>query len=67
MKAPNAAQSATTHDWDEDATTRDLFVDLVCKEAGWAPGNARDREFKVSGIPRTKCDGTAKDYVDYVV
>ena len=34
-KAANAAQPATAHDYNE-AATRDLFIDLLLKEAGWA-------------------------------
>ena len=34
-KAANAAQPATAHDYNEVAT-RDLFIDLLLKEAGWA-------------------------------
>jgi len=60
-KAANAARP-DDHDYDE-ATTRDLFIDLLLKEAGWALGQARDREFEVSGMPNAKGLG----YVDYVL
>ncbi|WEH36082.1 DEAD/DEAH box helicase family protein [Streptomyces sp. AM 4-1-1] len=52
-----------THDYDE-AATRDAFVDLLLKEAGWdglRPGT--DTEYPVTGMP-TK---TGKGYVDYVL
>ena len=39
-KAANAAQPATAHDYNE-AATRDLFIDLLLKEAGWALDEAR--------------------------
>ena len=51
-----------THNYDE-AQTRDLFIDVLLKEAGWALADARDREFEVSGMP----NGQAKGYVDYVL
>ena len=61
-KAANAAQPATAHDYNE-ATTRDLFIDLLLKEAGWALSDARDREFEVQGMP----NGQSKGFVDYVL
>ncbi len=51
-----------THDYTE-AETRDYFIDLLLKEAGWELSEERDREFKVLGMP-TK-DGIG--YVDYVL
>jgi type I restriction enzyme, R subunit len=53
---------ADTHDYNE-AQTRDLFIDVLLKEAGWALADARDREFEVSGMP----NGQDKGYVDYVL
>ena len=61
-KAANAAQPATAHDYNE-AATRDLFIDLLLKEAGWALADARDREFEVQGMP----NGQGKGFVDYVL
>jgi len=58
-------QNATTpdqHDYSE-AETRDYFIDLLLKEAGWALTQARDREFEVSGMPNNE----GKGYVDYVL
>ncbi len=49
-KKASAAQP-DTHDYSE-AQTRDLFIDLLLREAGWAfskPGH--DTEFEVSGMP----------------
>jgi type I restriction enzyme, R subunit len=60
-KKVNAAV-ADTHDYNE-AQTRDLFIDVLLKEAGWPLADARDREFEVSGMP----NGQAKGYVDYVL
>ncbi|MET8837082.1 DEAD/DEAH box helicase family protein [Micromonospora sp. NPDC004540] len=50
------------HDYDE-AQTRDLFIDVLLKEAGWALDQPRDREFPVTGMPA----GTGKGLVDYVL
>ncbi|WP_445289187.1 DEAD/DEAH box helicase family protein [Variovorax atrisoli] len=64
-KAANAAsaeQAAQSHDWNEEQT-RDLFIDLLLKEAGWALADARDREYEVSGMPNQQ----AKGLVDYVL
>ena len=38
-----------THDYSE-AETRDYFIDLLLKEAGWALDQPRDREYEVSGM-----------------
>ncbi|MFT3777727.1 MAG: DEAD/DEAH box helicase family protein [Ottowia sp.] len=61
-KAANAAAPAPDHDYDE-AATRDLFIDLLLKEAGWTLSDARDREYDVQGMP----NGEGKGYVDYVL
>ncbi|MFD4754483.1 DEAD/DEAH box helicase family protein [Streptomyces sp. NPDC058426] len=62
-KAANQTIS-DTHDYDEKAT-RDAFIDLLLKEAGWdltTPG--RDTEYPItSGMP-TK---SGKGYIDYVL
>lgn len=50
------------HDYSE-AETRDYFIDLYLKEAGWAIDQARDREFEVTGMPNAKGNG----FVDYVL
>jgi type I restriction enzyme R subunit len=50
------------HDYDEDAT-RDLYIDLLLKEAGWPLDAERDREFEVTGMPNEQGVG----YVDYVL
>ncbi|MEV0807331.1 DEAD/DEAH box helicase family protein [Micromonospora sp. NPDC050200] len=50
------------HDYDE-AQTRDLFIDVLLAEAGWALDQPRDREFLVTGMPAGKGNG----YVDYVL
>ena len=60
-KAANAAQP-DTHDYTE-AETRDYFIDLLLKEAGWALDQSRYREFPVQGMPNSSGDG----FVDYVL
>ena len=62
-----AAKSANeaapdTHDYNE-AETRDAFIDLLLKEAGWALDQERDREFPVLGMP----NNTGEGFVDYVL
>jgi type I restriction enzyme R subunit len=51
-----------THDYSE-AETRDFFIDLLLKEAGWALDQPRDREFPVTGMPTEN----GKGLVDYVL
>ncbi len=60
-KAANAAQP-DTHNYSE-AETRDYFIDLLLKEAGWALDQPRDREFEVSGMRNSQ----GKGFVDYVL
>ena len=60
-KQASAAQP-DTHDYSE-AETRDYFIDLLLKEAGWPLDQPRDREFEVSGMPNQKGVG----FVDYVL
>jgi type I restriction enzyme R subunit len=57
-----AAAQPDTHDYSE-AETRDYFIDLLLKEAGWPLDQARDREFEVSGMPNRQ----GKGFVDYVL
>jgi type I restriction enzyme R subunit len=56
-----AAAVPDTHDYSE-AETRDYFIDLLLKEAGWPLDQARDREFEVAGMPNAE----KKGFVDYV-
>lgn len=64
VAAAKAANTATpdTHDYNE-AETRDLYIDLLLKEAGWKLDQPRDREFEVQGMPNNQGTG----YVDYVL
>lgn len=45
-----AAAQPDTHNYSE-TETRDYFIDLLLKEAGWPLNQKRDREFEVRGIP----------------
>jgi type I restriction enzyme, R subunit len=51
-----------THNYDE-AQTRDAFIDLLLREAGWPLDKKEDREFPVTGMPNNKGEG----FVDYVL
>lgn len=64
IAAAQAAKAGVpdTHDYDE-ASTRDLFIDLLLHEAGWDLADVRDREFEVTGMPTPG----GKGYVDYVL
>jgi len=64
VAAAKAANNATpdAHNYDEERT-RDLYVDLLLKEAGWALDQPRDRELEVAGMPNNQ----GKGYVDYVL
>ncbi len=64
VAAAKATNTATpdTHDYNE-AETRDLYIDLLLKEAGWKLDQARDREFEVHGMPNNE----GKGFVDYVL
>ncbi len=57
-----AAAQPDTHDYSE-AETRDYFIDLLLKEAGWPLDQRRDRECEVSGMPNAQ----GKGFVDYVL
>ncbi len=46
-----------------EAATRDYFIDLLLKEAGWPLDQERDREFPVTGMPNNQGTG----FVDYVL
>lgn len=50
------------HDYNE-AETRDAFIDLLLREAGWDPERPNVREFPVTGMPNVKGEG----FVDYVL
>jgi type I restriction enzyme, R subunit len=56
------AEQPDTHNYSE-AETRDYFIDLLLKEAGWALDKTQDREFPVTGMPNESKEG----FVDYVL
>lgn len=63
IKAAQAANTLPdTRDYSE-ATTRELIIDELLREAGWPLNDARDREYEVTGMPNAKNTG----YVDYVL
>jgi type I restriction enzyme R subunit len=62
-EAKKSAQAQPdAHDYSE-AETRDYFIDLLLKEAGWPLDQPRDREFEVAGMPNNQ----GKGFVDYVL
>ena len=60
-RASNAAKP-DTHDYNE-AATRDRFIDLYLREAGWDPTAPNVAEFEVAGMPNNE----GKGFVDYVL
>jgi type I restriction enzyme R subunit len=54
--------SAVTHNYSE-AETRDRYIDLLLREAGWALDKPDDIEFRVEGMPNNEGVG----FVDYVL
>ncbi|WP_182376738.1 DEAD/DEAH box helicase family protein [Nocardioides sp. WS12] len=63
IKAAQAAKTAVDDHEYSEAQTRDLFIDVLLGEAGWALAEPRDREFEVAGMPNNQ----GKGYVDYVL
>ena len=61
IKKSNEA-TPDTHDYSE-AETRDLFIDLLLRESGWALDKPEDREYEVLGMPNNQ----GKGFVDYVL
>ena len=60
-KLTNAA-TPDTHDYSE-AETRDYFIDLLLKEAGWQLDSKKNFEIEVTGMPNEQ----GKGFVDYVL
>ncbi|MCI0412182.1 DEAD/DEAH box helicase family protein, partial [bacterium] len=61
VRAANAARP-DTHDYSE-AQTRDYFIDLLLREAGWLLNPKKDHEVEVTGMRNQEGIG----YVDYVL
>ncbi len=47
----------------DEAATRDLFIDLLLREAGWDPDGPNVAEYPVTGMPNK----TGEGFVDYVL
>lgn len=64
VAAAKLANAATpdTHDYSE-AETRDYFIDLLLKEAGWQLDPKKNFEIEVTGMPNEQ----GKGFVDYVL
>lgn len=60
VQATNA--QVDDRDYAEDET-RDRFIDVLLREAGWPLTDARDREYEVTGMPNNHGIG----YADYVL
>lgn len=61
--ARHAAEATpSAHDYNE-AETRDRYIDLLLREAGWALDKPEDIEFRVDGMPNEQGVG----FVDYVL
>ncbi|MCU1228738.1 MAG: Type restriction-modification system, restriction subunit [Acidobacteria bacterium] len=65
VKAANSARP-DTHDYSE-AETRDYFIDLLLKEAGWSLSGRDDLEFEVRGMPTKDGKNDGPGFVDYVL
>ncbi|MGI9303960.1 MAG: DEAD/DEAH box helicase family protein, partial [Gammaproteobacteria bacterium] len=64
IAAIKAANEPTLPDEDfDEATTRDVFIDVMLREAGWDPKGRNVGEYEVRGMPTDKGVG----YVDYVL
>lgn len=50
------------HDYAE-AETRDAYIDVLLREAGWPLADAQDREYPIKGMPNNQGVG----YADYVL
>ncbi len=68
VAAAKRANAATpdTHDYSE-AQTRDYFIDLLLKEAGWLLDPKTNFEIEVSGMPDSKGLAQGQGFVDYVL
>ncbi|ADE16972.1 type III restriction protein res subunit (plasmid) [Nitrosococcus halophilus Nc 4] len=63
VKAENQAALGTVTFEESEAETRDLFIDVLLREAGWDPAGEQVREYAVEGMPH----GQGRGYVDYVL
>ncbi len=58
-----ANETAFTERVEGEEETRDLFIDILLREAGWDPHGANVAEYKVTGMPTASGEGR----VDYVL
>lgn len=65
LKEANEAEE-DTHDYNEEQT-RDYFIDLLLREAGWNPNAPNVAEFEVWGMPKKTAKSSGKGKVDYVL
>ncbi|WPO42035.1 DEAD/DEAH box helicase family protein [Tardiphaga sp. 42S5] len=61
--ARKAAETQPDHHDYNEAETRDRYIDLLLREAGWALDRPEDIEFRVEGMPNNEGIG----FVDYVL
>ncbi len=62
----NAEQVADRHDYNE-AETRTYLIDILLQEAGWKLDEERNREYPVSGMPKSSQNPQGNGFVDYVL
>ncbi len=63
QKIKDENKQAVSDEVYSEAETRDLFIDLMLREAGWDPHGANVEEYEVQGMPNAKGVG----FVDYVL
>lgn len=63
IRAANEATLGPITFEESEAETRDLFIDVLLREAGWDPDAPQGREYAVQGMPNAQGIG----YVDYVL
>ncbi|MBW3088907.1 DEAD/DEAH box helicase family protein [Bifidobacterium sp. 82T24] len=67
IKQAQAAAPADTHDYTyNEAATRALLIDELLAEQGWRLGD-NNREFKITGLPKTPQRPSGIGYADYVL
>ena len=66
LRSPDQGRAGRQHATDDrdysEAETRDRYIDVLLNEAGWPLAEARDREYKVTGMPNG-----GVGYADYVL
>lgn len=50
-----------------EAVTRDIYINLLLREAGWEPNGPNVAEFPVAGMPTGNGKNDGPGYVDYVL